>query len=76
MSESSYGIIVNDARECAVWPSDREVPRGWRFAGPTGTRAEMQDLLGRQFGETHPAPFTMSDAAPAVSYTHLRAHET
>jgi uncharacterized protein YbdZ (MbtH family) len=53
----SYGIIVNDANECAVWPSDREVPRAGALPGPAGTRAEMQDLLGRQFGETHPAPY-------------------
>ena len=66
MSER-YGIIVNDAHEFAVWPSDRQVPSGWRFAGPTGTQAEMQEVLGRQFGETVPARFIMSGQRPGVS---------
>ena len=62
MTESSYGIIVNDADEFAVWPLAQKVPRGWRFAGPTGTRAEMQEVAGRQFIETAPAPFITSPA--------------
>jgi MbtH protein len=67
MSESSYGIIVNDAREFAVWPSGRKVPPGWRFAGPTGTQAEMQEVSGRQFIETAPAPFITSGSRPLLS---------
>jgi len=67
MVESSYGIIVNDAHEVAVWPLDREAPRDWRLAGPTGTRAEMQELLVRQFGETLPAPFVVSGERPPAS---------
>jgi uncharacterized protein YbdZ (MbtH family) len=67
MSDSSYGIIVNDEHEFAVWPSARKVPPGWRFAGPTGTEAEMQDVSGRQFIETVPAPFITSGMRPCLS---------
>jgi MbtH protein len=67
MAEISYAIIVNDAREFAVWPSARKVPPGWRFAGPTGTQAQMQEVLGRQFVETVPAPFITTGNRPRVS---------
>jgi MbtH protein len=63
----SYGIILNDAHEFAVWPSDRKVPPGWHFAGPTGTRAELGEVLRRQFVETAPAPFIASDRRPRLS---------
>jgi hypothetical protein len=43
------------------------VPCGWHFAGPTGTRAEMQEVLRRQFVETAPAPFIASGRRPRLS---------
>lgn len=44
-----HQIVVNDAREFAVWPSARPLPAGWRPAGRTGTRDELVTHLRTSF---------------------------
>ena len=44
-----HQIVVNDAREFAVWPSARPLPAGWRPAGRTGTRDELVMHLRSSF---------------------------
>jgi MbtH protein len=36
----SYRVVVNDEEQCSLWPSDRDLPLGWRDAGKQGTREE------------------------------------
>lgn len=47
MAESSHGIIINGVQEATVWPLSQRVRCGWRFAGPTGTEAEMEEVSER-----------------------------
>ena len=44
-----HQIVVNDAREFAVWPSAKPLPRGWLPAGRTGTREELVMHLRSSF---------------------------
>ena len=44
-----HQIVVNDAREFAVWPSAKPLPAGWRPAGRTGTREELMTHLRSSF---------------------------
>lgn len=44
-----HQIVVNDAREFAVWPSARPLPAGWQPAGRTGTREELVTHLRSSF---------------------------
>lgn len=44
-----HQIVVNDAREFAVWPSSKPLPSGWRPAGRTGTREELVAHLRSSF---------------------------
>lgn len=44
-----HQIVVNDAREFAVWPSAKPLPAGWRPAGRTGTREELVSHLRSSF---------------------------
>ena len=45
------GIVVNDADQFSVWLTHRRLPIGWRYTGPTGTRAQMHELVTQQFVE-------------------------
>ncbi len=47
--QAQHQIVVNDAREFAVWPSARPLPPGWRPAGRTGTRDELLAHLRSAF---------------------------
>lgn len=44
-----HQIVVNEAREFAVWPSARPLPAGWRPSGRTGTREELVAHLRSAF---------------------------
>ena len=47
--QTLHQIVVNDAREFAVWPSAKPLPRGWLPAGRTGTREELVTHLRASF---------------------------
>lgn len=44
-----HQIVVNEAREFAVWPSSKPLPAGWRPSGRTGTREELLAHLRSSF---------------------------
>ncbi len=35
-----YVVVVNHEEQYSIWPADRELPLGWRFADKKGTKAE------------------------------------
>ncbi len=35
-----YLVVVNHEEQYSIWPSDREVPLGWREAGKRGPKGE------------------------------------
>lgn len=45
----TYEIVVNDAREYALWPSQRPLPEGWRHSGKAGPRDELANYLRSVF---------------------------
>jgi MbtH protein len=44
-----HEIVVNDAREFAVWPSGRPLPPGWHHSGKSGPRDELLAHLRASF---------------------------
>jgi len=63
-----HEIIVNDANEFAVWPTERRLPNGWRHIGKSGTLAEMQAHLREMFVETVAAPLITRRKATADTF--------
>jgi MbtH protein len=35
---SAYVVVANDEEQYSIWPADRDLPAGWRVAGPTGAK--------------------------------------
>jgi MbtH protein len=52
-----FAIVANDEGQFSVWPTQRRLPLGWSYIGPTGTRAEMHAWIRQQFVETVPASY-------------------
>ena len=50
----TYEIVVNDAREYAIWPSQRPLPEGWRHSGKAGPRDELTNYLRSVFAPVVP----------------------
>lgn len=36
-----YTAVVNDEEQYSIWPSDRELPAGWKAVGTPGLKAEV-----------------------------------
>jgi uncharacterized protein YbdZ (MbtH family) len=52
---AGFGIIINDAQHCRVWPVHQAAPPGWRFTARRGSKAAMQACIDQQFVPTAPA---------------------
>jgi MbtH protein len=35
-----HQVVVNHEEQYSIWPTDRDLPKGWHGVGKTGTREE------------------------------------
>jgi len=38
--DRTYRVVINDEEQYSIWPTDREVPAGWRAEGVEGVKAD------------------------------------
>lgn len=43
--DTMYEVVVNHEEQYSIWPSDRDVPDGWRCEGTRGTKDECLDHI-------------------------------
>ena len=36
--DREFQVVVNDEEQYSIWPTDREIPAGWRATGPRGLK--------------------------------------
>jgi MbtH protein len=51
---SSYRVVVNHEEQYSIWPTERELPAGWRDAGKTGTKAECLAHINEVWKDMRP----------------------
>ena len=49
-----YRAVINDDEQYSIWPADRELPRGWKDAGRTGTKAECLAFIEQVWTDMRP----------------------
>ncbi len=49
-----YRAVMNDEEQYSIWPADRELPRGWKDAGRTGTKAECLAFIEQVWTDMRP----------------------
>jgi uncharacterized protein YbdZ (MbtH family) len=52
---STFGIIMDAEKLCAVWPAGEAPPPGWCFTAAQGSKEAMQSRVEQQFVPTTPA---------------------
>lgn len=50
----AYQVVVNEEDQYSIWLLDRELPRGWRAAGKSGTKAECLEYIGQVWTDMRP----------------------
>ena len=48
-------VVVNDEEQYSIWPTDRELPAGWRRDGFTGTEEECLAHIDETWTDMRPA---------------------
>jgi MbtH protein len=49
-----YRVVVNHEEQYSIWPSDREIPVGWKDAGKIGTKQECLDFVKEVWTDMRP----------------------
>jgi MbtH protein len=49
-----YRVLVNDEGQYSIWPSDRELPPGWRDGGKTGSKQECLAFVEKVWRDLRP----------------------
>ena len=49
-----YRAVVNQEEQYSIWPSDRELPLGWKEAGKSGSKAECLEYINEVWTDMRP----------------------
>ncbi len=43
---TTYHVVVNHEEQYSIWPDYKEIPKGWRAVGKTGTAILQPNFFG------------------------------
>ena len=49
-----YKVVVNHEEQYSIWPTDRQLPLGWRDAGKSGPKAECLAYIKEVWTDMRP----------------------
>lgn len=64
-NSSSFVVVANHEEQYSIWPLGRELPQGWREAGPSGSRDECLDYIERTWTDMRPLSLRQKMDSPA-----------
>ena len=52
--EFDYQVLVNDEEQYSIWPTFKEIPKGWRQVGPVGKKQVCLDYIEEVWTDMRP----------------------
>jgi MbtH protein len=49
-----YLVVINAEEQYSIWPSRKDVPRGWKLAGKQGSKAECLKYIDEVWTDMRP----------------------
>jgi MbtH protein len=49
-----FTVVINDEEQYSIWPTELDVPAGWRETGTTGTRDECLRHIDQVWTDIRP----------------------
>lgn len=49
-----YTVVANTEEQYSIWPAGKDIPDGWRTAGPTGPKAECLGYIKEVWTDMRP----------------------
>ncbi len=53
-NDTTYNVVVNHEEQYSLWPTDRDLPLGWREAGKQGSKAECLEYINQTWTDMRP----------------------
>lgn len=53
-SPPEHDVVFNDEGQCAIWPSGRDLPAGWKETGVVGDRQSCLAFVERTWPDIRP----------------------
>lgn len=60
-----YRVVMNHEEQYSIWPEHREIPLGWRAAGPAGSKAECLAHIAEVWVDMRPLSLRLKMEADA-----------
>lgn len=51
---TQYTVVVNHEEQYSIWPTERELPLGWRDVGKSGSKAECLNYIKEVWTDMRP----------------------
>ncbi len=52
--DTIFRVVLNHEEQYSIWPDYKEIPKGWREAGKTGTKAECLSYINEAWTDMRP----------------------
>jgi len=59
---TEFTVVVNDEEQYSIWPTELDVPGGWRQSGRTGTKEECVGYIDEVWTDIRPLSVRMAAA--------------
>lgn len=50
----SYTVVINEEEQYSIWPTDQEIPAGWKEAGQSGSKQDCLDHIQQVWQDLRP----------------------
>jgi MbtH protein len=51
---TTYTVVINGEGQYSIWPSHKDLPRGWRAAGKQGPKSECLKYIDEVWTDMRP----------------------
>jgi MbtH protein len=51
----TYVVVINHEEQYSIWPSQKDIPRGWRSVGKEGRKAECLKYIDEMWTDMRPS---------------------
>ncbi len=52
--DQRYSVVINHEEQYSIWPEGRDLPRGWKAVGKTGTKEECLAYIEEVWTDMRP----------------------
>jgi MbtH protein len=52
--EATFEVVMNHEEQYSIWPTQREIPAGWRAVGKSGKKKECLEYIEQVWTDMRP----------------------